>query len=69
MGKNIVKNMYKNLSSKYSQKPLDHAKQSSADALKTASKRVVHKTARATRGLIGILIKLQKFTTIYFRKG
>ena len=33
--------MSKNLSSKYSQKLLDHAKQSATDALKTASKRAI----------------------------
>ena len=30
-----------NLSRKYSQKPLDHAKQSTTDALKTASKKAI----------------------------
>ena len=33
----LVKNISKNLNGKHSQKLLDHAKQSSADALKTAS--------------------------------
>ena len=33
--------MSENLSSKYSQKLLDHAKQSATDALKTASKRAI----------------------------
>ena len=33
--------MSKNLSSQYSQKLLDHAKQSATDALKTASKRAI----------------------------
>ena len=32
---------------------LDHAKQSATDALKTASKRVIHKTAAATGDLNG----------------
>ena len=45
MGKNVGKNISKNLSSKYSQKLLDHAKISAAYALKTASKRVIQKTA------------------------
>ena len=36
--KNIGKNISKNLSGKYSQKLLDHAKQSAADAIKTTSK-------------------------------
>ena len=40
-GKNVVKKMSKNLSSQYSQKLLDHAKQSATDALKTASKRAI----------------------------
>ena len=34
MDKNVGKNISKNLSSKYSQKPLDHAKQSATDAFK-----------------------------------
>ena len=36
MGKNIGKNISNNLSGKYSQKPLNHAKQSATDAFKTA---------------------------------
>ena len=36
MGKNIRKNISWNLSSKYIQKLLDHAKQSATDAFKTA---------------------------------
>ena len=43
----------KNLSSKYSRKLLDHAKQSATDALKTSSKTVIQKTAEATGHLIG----------------
>ena len=39
--KNRSKSTGKNLSSKYSQKPIDHAKQSATDALKTSSKRVI----------------------------
>ena len=38
MGKNIVENITKNLSGKYSQKHFDYAKQSATDAFKTASK-------------------------------
>ena len=49
MGKNISKNLI----SIYIQKPLDHAKQFATDALKTASKRVIQKTAKATGDLIG----------------
>ena len=41
MGKNIGQNIGKNLSSKYSQKILDHAKQSATGVLKTASKRTI----------------------------
>ena len=38
-------NISKSLSSKYSQKPLDHGKQSAIDALKTASKIAIQKAA------------------------
>ena len=47
MGKNIGKNISKNLSAKYSQKLFDHAKQSTTDALKTSSKRVIQKNSRS----------------------
>ena len=40
--KNIDRNIRKNLNSKYSQKLLDHAKQSVADALKTSPKRFIN---------------------------
>ena len=51
--RNMDKNISKNLICKSRQKPLGHAKQST-DALKTASKRVIPKTAEATTGdLIG----------------
>ena len=43
MGKSISKNINKILSGRCSQKLLDHAKQSSADALKTSSKRAIQK--------------------------
>ena len=43
MGKNIGKNISKILSGKYSQKVLDHTKQSAPDAIKTSSKRVIQK--------------------------
>ena len=49
MGKIIITN----LSSKYSQKITDHAKQSAINAFKTASKRRIQKTAEATGNLIG----------------
>ena len=54
----------KNLSSKYSQKRLVHAKQSATDAFKTASKRAIQLRAEATGDLIGneIVSKItQKF--------
>ena len=53
MGKILVKNISKILSSKYSQKFLDHAKQSATDAFKTASNKVIQKVAEATGNLIG----------------
>ena len=43
----------KKLSNTYSQKFLDTAKKSTADAIKTASKRATQKTAEATVDLIG----------------
>ena len=54
--RDIGKNISKNLRSKYSQKLLDHAKQSATDLLKTASKRAIQKTAEATVDLIGTKI-------------
>ena len=45
MARNIGKSISKNLSGKYSQKLVDHAKQSATDALKPASKRVIQKIA------------------------
>ena len=48
----LVKYISKNLSSKYSQKLLHHAKQSTTDSLKTASKRVIQKTTESTGDLI-----------------
>ena len=48
--------------SKYSQKLIDHAKQSGTDALNTASKRAIKKPEEATGDLIGnkILDRLKK---------
>ena len=45
--------MSKILSNKYGQKRLDSAKKSTTDAIKTASKREIQKTAKATGDLIG----------------
>ena len=52
----FAKNRSKNLSNKYGQKLLDSAKKSTTDAVKTASKRAIPKTAEAT-GVIKLLIK------------
>ena len=49
----LVKNINKLLSSKYSQKRLDHAKQSATHELKTVSKKAIQKTLEATCDLIG----------------
>ena len=43
MGKNISGNISKNLSGKYSQKFLHHAKQTTTNALITTSKRVIQR--------------------------
>ena len=45
--------MGKSLNNKYGQKLLDRAKTSTTDAIKTASKRAIEKTAEATGDLIG----------------
>ena len=45
--------MGKHLSSKYDQKRLDSSKKSPTDAIKTASKRAIQKTAEATGDLTG----------------
>ena len=49
----FAKNIGKSLSNKYGQKLLDSAKKSTTDAIKTASKRAIQKTAEATGVLIG----------------
>ena len=48
----FAKNVGKNISNKDSQKLLDTAKKSTTDAIKTASKRAIQKTAETTGGLI-----------------
>ena len=53
IAKSIGTNISKPSSGKYSQKLLDHAKQSATDAPKTTSKRVIQKAAEATGDLIG----------------
>ena len=47
------KSMVRILSNKYGQKILDSATKSTIDAIKTASKRAIQKTAKATCDLIG----------------
>ena len=49
----FAKSMGKNFSNKYGQKPLDSAKKSTTYAIKSASKKVIQKTAEATGNLIG----------------
>ena len=49
----FAKDIGKSLSGKYSQKPLDSAKKSMTDAIKTASKRAIQKIAEVTGNLIG----------------
>ena len=65
--KNIGKNKCKNVRGKYSQKLLYHANYSAKDAIKTASKRLIQKTAEATfkSKVIKSLIKLQKSQKIH----
>ena len=59
----FAKKMGKSLSNRYGQKLLDSAKKSTADAIKTASKRAIQKTAEATGDLIGNKIA-DKITSI-----
>ena len=49
----FAKNMGKSLSNRYGQKHLDSTKKSTIDAIKTASKRAIPKTAEETGYLIG----------------
>ena len=53
----------KNISNNYSQKLLDSAKKSTADAMKIASKRAIPKTAEVAGDLIGYKI-VNKITSI-----
>ena len=59
---NVGKNISKSLNSKYSEKLLNHAKQSETDAFKTSLKILIQKAAKVTGDLIGnkLLIKLQE---------
>ena len=56
--KNIGKNISKNLSGKYSQKILDHARQSATDTLQTVSKSAIQRRAKPVNKIL--LIKSQK---------
>ena len=56
MRKDIGQNISKNLNGKYTQKLLDHAKQSTADSLKTASKKKQFKKQQK-RMVIWLVIK------------
>ena len=49
----FAENIGKNLSNKYSQKCIDTAKKSTTDAIKTASNRVIQKTAEVTGDFLG----------------
>ena len=53
MTKSIGKNVNKNLSGRYSQKLLDHAKQTAADAFKITSKSSIQNTADSICDLTG----------------
>ena len=63
MSENVGKYATKNGSSKYSQKRLDHAKQSARDGIQTTLKRVIQKITEATNNFIGNNIpdKISKF--------
>ena len=63
MGKNIGKNISKNLIGKYNQKHLDHAKQSATDILNPSSRRVIQKK-QVILLVIKLLIKLRGFKKI-----
>ena len=56
----FAKNMGNGLSNKYGQQLCDRAKKSTTDAIKTASKRAIQKTAEATGDLIGNKIAYKK---------
>ena len=60
--------MGRSLSNKYGQKLLDSAKKSTTDAIKTASKRAIQKTAEATGDLIGNKIA-DKITSVLKKKS
>ena len=63
----FAKNMGKSLSNKYGQRLLDSAKKSTTDVIKTASKKAIQKTAKATGDLIGNKIA-DKITSVSKKK-
>ena len=63
----FAKNMGKILSNKYGQKLLDSAKKSTTETIKTASKKVIQKTAEANGDLIGNKIA-DKITSVSKKK-
>ena len=56
------------MNNKYGQKPIDTAKKSTTDAIKTASKRATQKTAEATGDLIGNKIAEDAELTTYKKR-
>ena len=63
----FAKNMGTHLSNKHSAKLVDTAKKSTADAIKTASKRAILKKAETTGDLIGN--KIANIITSYSKKS
>ena len=64
----FVKTMGKSLSNKYGQNRLDSAKQSTTDAIKTASKTAIQKAAESTGDFIGNKIA-DKITSVSKKKS
>ena len=64
----FAKNIGKILSNIYGEKLLDSAKKSTTDAIQTASKRAIQKTAEATGDLIGNKIA-DKITSVSKKKS
>ena len=70
VSENSGKNITKNLSGKYSQKPLGHAKQSATDTLETISNRVLQKKQQKQLLISWVIkspMKLQKSQKIRHR--
>ena len=63
----FAKNIGKSLSNKYGHKLLDSPNKSTTDAVKTASKRAIQKTAEGTGDLIGNKIS-DKITSVSKKK-